>query len=471
MSRLALIIATLAGALWTAPAMAEEEATENASTPSPTVQGLVDDLAAQVSRLIADLPRPRMDLALVLQSNLPAPAEADRDLTRSLRELLLSNISRREPLRSVRTPEGDGWDEQEAARNTASVQGFELMLWLEVALDTNHIVIQGRLYETEHHLWREAVEPERQLLGQLFARARVNAELRWYLGALPTNPVTITAIPLGIRHYLALAVADLDGDDLNELILLNRRALEIRRLGPDEAEEVASLRLLGLPRAATRSRDPVGTLVVGPRQADGTRHLALRTSDHGQGMVVRYDGTELQLVETITDFPIRWEDQLECTTLRAGRNAFQSAPTPCRSLGAASAVSPFFTVLREPLPLPNAPPSAVSVTVLADGAVSLLWNERPAAMLRSFGTAAAITDLEDDGRAEVLLSSDQDPWTGDELTLIRIDPEGIAQGREQIGRVEGSVWVAGAGDVDNDGLQELLAVAQLPGSAELLVIE
>ncbi len=472
MSRLALIIAAV-GAVALLPLPAGAEDGEAAPAPS-TIQGLVEDLAGQVSRLIADLPRPRLDVAVVVQGDLPAPPpEApERDLTGRLRGLLLGAISRGEPLRSVRAPEGQGWDDSDRARVTAAAEGFELLLWIELSLDRNHLVIRGMVYDTERHLWREVVEPERQVVGQLFARARVNAELRWFLGPLPVRPLEITVIPLGVRHYLALTVADLDGDDLNELVLLTRRTLEIRRLAPgsEEAAIVARLRLLGLTRAATRSRDPVGTLAVSPPGPDGTRLVALRTSDHSQGVVVRYDGAELELSETITDFPVRWDEELECTTLRPGRNVFLSEPAPCRSLVAAPASEPYFAIAREVVPQPNAPPGTAQVKVLDEGLVSFRWDGRPQATLSHFGTALALTDTDDDGRVEVLLSSDRDPWNGDELTVVRLGPDGLDPARELVGEVQGSVWTAGAGDADNDGLRELLAVSQRPGAADLLVI-
>lgn len=473
MPRLATLI-VLGALCWATPGRAEEAAEQpgDRTGPPAAVQGVVEDLAGQLGRLIADLPRPRMDLAIVVSSELPGPPEGrPQSLSQALQELLLGTLSRDEPLRSVRGREGAAWADRERARASAAAEGFELLLWLELSSEQNHLLVRGMLYETEQHIWRESVEPERQVIGQLFNRCRINAELRWYLGALPTTPLSLTTIPLGARSYLALAVADLDGDDVNELLLLSRRTLEIHRLNGEATELLARFRLMGVARAATRSRDPVGSLVVAPPGEDGTRHIALRTSDHAQGMVVSYDGTELNLVSTFTDFPIRWDDELECTTLRAGRNAFQTAPAPCRSLGSSSVVSSFFTSVRERIYRPTGPSAVLEGTVRADSSVTLSWDGRRTATIGPFGTALAITDLDDDGGAEVLLSSDIDPWLGDELTVIRFDVAGTDSTREPLGRVGGSVWVAAAGDVDDDGLRELVAIVQMPRAAELLVIE
>jgi len=472
MPRLAFVVLGLV--LWASPIMAEEETAETGrgSSPPSTVQHVVEDLAGQLGRLISDLPRPRMDLAIVMSSDLPGPPEGrPQRLPAALQELLLGTLARQEPLRSVRGRYGASWGDRARARASAGAEGFELLLWLELSIEENHLCVRGMLYETERHIWRESVEPERQVIGQLFSRSRINAEIRWYIGTLPRTPLAYTSIPLGVRVYLGLAVADLDGDDRSELLLLSRRTLEIHRLGAEATEVVARLRLMGVARAATRSRDPIGTLVVAPPGEDGTRHIAIRTSDHAQGMVVSYDGRELSLESTFTDFPIRWEDELECTTLRAGRNAFGTAPAPCRSLGSSSVVSPYFTSVRERIYRPNAPSAVLSGTVRADSSVTLSWNDRRVATIGPFGTALAITDVDDDGGAEVLLSSDTDPWAGDELTVVRFDPNGIDSTREGLGRIGGSIWFATSGDVDNDGFRELVAVAQMPRAAELLVIQ
>ena len=471
MSRRHLAAAALVVA-WGSAARAEDAAPAATPEPAAAVQRLAETLAGQVGRLAADMPRARMDLAVVIHSELPPRGEGRlQQLPEVLQDLVIGTVSRAQGFRSVRAASGAEWADRDAARRTAAGQGTELLLWLDALVEQNHLVIRGTLFDTERHVWREAVEPEQRVIGEVFARARVDAELRWYLGALPRRPLVMTSVALEERIYLGLAVADLDGDDRTELVLLSPRSLEIYRLGAAQVAPVAQLRFTGLPRAATRSRDPVGTLVVGPRGADGSRPVALRTSDQAQGLVASFDGTELQLVRTLSDFPIRWENELLCTTLRPGRSAFETAPTPCDSLGVTTIVPPFVGSIAERVPRPATPPASLDVTALADGMITLAWDDRPPVSIGPHGTALAVTDVEDDGLPEVLLSSDGDPWTGDELTVVRPDTDGAGVAREAIGRVDGSVWVAGAGDIDDDGLRELLAISQAPAAAELLVIE
>lgn len=450
----------------TSPVGAESSGDENVSRSS-TMQGLVEDLSGQIGRLIADLPRSRLDLVVVTSGRSGATAR----FRQTFQEILLAELSRGQSLRSVQAQSGSDWADRPGARSSASSQGFELLLWLEVSIDTNHLAIEGMVFETEHHLWRQTVSPERQTLGQVFVRTRVNAEIRHYLTPLNMGVLSINPVPLGHRRYLAMAVADVDGDDLTELIMLSDRALEIRSLRQGQANVVAQLKLAGLPRAATRSRDPIGMVVVGPPEADGLRKMALRTSDYSRGIIVRYDGVELQLQGTVTDFPMQWETELECTTMTPGRNTFGTAATPCGSLEETPSVPPFSAAARESIPRPGAQEAVAAARVLADGSVSLSWNDAVVARVSSYGTALAISDIDDDGVAEILLSSDRDPGRGDELTVLRLSQEGLVAGRERLGDISGSVWVAGAGDADNDGLRELLAVSQTSRGAELLVIE
>jgi hypothetical protein len=463
----------LALALAGVPAFAQDTPETPPALPS-SLQAVVEGVAGQLGRLIADLPRPRLDLAVVVRGSTPlesagAGAGAER-LVAELEELLAGAVSRREPLRTVRATRGEAWSDRDRALAAAPAEGYELLLWVEVSIAANHLVLDGVVFDTDRNIWREVVAPESRVVGNVHVRRRLDAELRRFFPAVRPGPLETTSYPLAPGRYLGIAVADLDGDDLAEIVLLGQRTLELRRLSGATAEVVARMKLTGIPRAATRSRDPVGALVVGPRDRDGARPLAFRTSEHGQGVLLTYDGAELNLEGTFSDYPVAWDEDLLCTTVAPGRSAFQSAAAPCGSLDETPLVAPYYAATDAAVAQPDGSAARLAAAVLADGTVSLSWNGVALPALGPYGTALAVTDVDDDGDAEVLLSSAADPGPSDELTVLRLGAGGLGEERQRL-TVPGAVWVATSGDVDDDGRLELVAVVQTPTGASLAVLE
>lgn len=459
-------------------APAGEGAAEAAGPAASTVQGLAEELVGQVGRLVEGLPRERLDMAVAIVVDLPGDGPGPARLGALVRQLVAGALSRSHGLRSVRAMEATAegpWGEEGRARAEAATEGYELLLLATLDVEANYLVASGTVYQTEQHLWRDLVEPERALLGEVFVRRRVDAEVRHHLGPIgPPRPLTTRSLQLGRPGYLALAVADLDGDDRAEIVLLRRRELEVRRLEGETLVAVAGLGLADIRLAATPARDPVGTIAIGPRRPDGTRPIAFRTSDHGQGGIARFDGETLAMEGDVgEDYPIRYDEDgaLECASVRAGRSAFETEPAPCGALEAGRAVSPYYGVDEAVIARPVGPPGRAAAMVTADGRALLRWEGRAAGALRSFGTAVAVTDVDDDGVAEVLLSSDREAGRGDELTVVRIEPGGGDPGREVLPELAGSVWAAAAGDADDDGLRELLAISESGTGSRLLVIE
>ena len=91
--------------------------------------------------------------------------------------------------------------------------------------------------------------------------------------------------------------------------------------------------------------------------------------------------------------------------------------------------------------------------------------------LAGHGAALGVGDLDGDGELEILVSDARESGPDDQLTLLRVTAEGVIHRIDEF-RVEGGVMVAGAGDVDGDGVDELLAIAEhASGVAKLWLVE
>ena len=80
------------------------------------------------------------------------------------------------------------------------------------------------------------------------------------------------------------------------------------------------------------------------------------------------------------------------------------------------------------------------------------------------GSALALGDVDGDGLAELLVSAGTPAGEGDRLRLLRVREDGALRRVWESDRLAGSVFVAGAVDGDGDGLPELLAVEERPGA-------
>jgi hypothetical protein len=76
-----------------------------------------------------------------------------------------------------------------------------------------------------------------------------------------------------------------------------------------------------------------------------------------------------------------------------------------------------------------------------------------------------MADLDQDGRPELLTSTAASIGEGDRLVLLRVREDGALLAVWTGDALGGSVLVAGGGDADGDGVEELFAIEEPRGSA------
>ena len=94
--------------------------------------------------------------------------------------------------------------------------------------------------------------------------------------------------------------------------------------------------------------------------------------------------------------------------------------------------------------------------------------------LANVGAALGFADVDMDGEVELITSAAHGPGDqlpGDQLRVMRITADGGLRSVWSSERVEGSVMVAGSGDLDGDGIEELLAIEERTDESHLWVVQ
>ncbi|MBX3248644.1 MAG: VCBS repeat-containing protein [Myxococcales bacterium] len=351
---------------------------------------------------------------------------------------------------------------------------------LDAAIGANALTLALRVGEPAPHWLRvmlarsqwlpRALVPSVQTPTQRqhFARVPLDAELRRYVAPLPAlTETTLVArsYSLPARGYVALAVVELAGDGPAELVLLREDGVvEAHQLGADATGRVR-LRRRGEARLPSAARPGVGApRAFGVLTVDGATALASLRDREGTFRIAR-QGDALTVAPVADGLCPPGSQALAdaCAAPVDGRDYYASVLLA--RVGEASparAPTSFYARARRAVRRVDGVEADVEAVVTPRGRIVVRTGDRVVG-LGGYGAAIGLADVDHDGQAEVLTSSDALVGEGDQLRLLRVRADGALRAVWQSEPLEGSVLVAGAGDLDADGVEELLAIEEPRG--------
>jgi hypothetical protein len=345
--------------------------------------------------------------------------------------------------------------------------GTRSLIRLELSLRGSELSARGDLISTWVNFWSGRI-PTRapQPAGTLEARVPVDAvalALAESKGAanMPSPPVRlavqrIATVPTMVA---ALAVGDINGDAVPEIVALTENALIAfdisgRMLGQMSApKEVAS---------APRSREPFGSLVILERPA----RIAYAWVNSARSAVIAFDAptASFREIETLREAPVaNWGGELLSATILPGHNAF----------------GPMLSLKGQPLLELKRPVQGCStwtdgsndwvLVAFSDGSGAVYphgLKSPPAYQLSGLGAGVTLVNLNGGPAPQIASTAPQYNPPQDELRISPIDKKLVPEITVALG--SGKAWYAARLPGKNRRDEVIVGILRPDGTTDLL---
>jgi hypothetical protein len=360
----------------------------------------------------------------------------------------------------LREAAGDALREAGAAADG----GAELVL--ELSADDRELRVALVPREAEVSWWRAFFfQPARARRW----RVPLDAELRTFVDRRPSasrSALRVSSARLPDGDYLAVGTARAAGEP-PLLLLVGEDSVSAFRLNEGRRRTQAAL--------VARAERPAGSAPgIAARRAFATLSVEgpaafVQWRDRVEGYRLRWAPLRLEVVgdRECPELAHRWPDA--CAEPVDGRDYFASALLPREGRPAPrTAPSSFYARWRGAVRRSDGSVADVEVVVNPRGRLVASTDGREIG-LQGHGAALGAGDIDADGLVELLVSGPEQGGDRDTLGLLRLQADGGLR-RLWSQEVPGRVFVAGAGDLDGDGVPTLFAVADEGGRSTLWIV-
>lgn len=458
-----------------APAHARAQPAELPFPPSPPANAarLSHDLLAGLEAALLRLPdAARVAIAVVALPPSPAAGRAESWLADTLEAAW-----RERPRPWVRVAPG------------ASEVTHRLDVIVHVQAP-GRVEAEARLLALPTTFWARLRAPEGEVIGTAIGEAPLDLELRTLFGlgrrtvrfdrlrlvALRDLPPALARAPV-----LDLALIAADGREDERVLALQPDRLLVLRWSKRGLVVESEVPLAAPPASDTRARQPLGRLVVTTR-ATGKRAVLVASSDRAAPEFFDFDGALVPVAAASLPavWPLYasgvdrwitapWPAGVDLLEGALGELALVSGSPAYRELGALEAsydlrAHPFFAATS-----PAWAPHLAESFPGGDLAVWSFTNPAERFTLHDVGTVSALSDLDLDGRPELLATSSAVEGA-DHLSLYELSDAGDGAYLRWSRAVPDPVSAAVAGDVDGDGYTELIVATWSSERAGIFVL-